>query len=73
MPQTRTTGKKVLYSLITVLIVLLSLELGLHITDFVVSRVKRNPAKIPFRGLYQDEEWAATLARESDNPHRDQK
>ncbi len=73
MPQTRTTGKKVLYSLITVLIVLLSLELGLHITDFVVSRVKRNPAKIPFRGLYQDEEWAATLARESDKPHRDQK
>jgi lysophospholipase L1-like esterase len=72
MPQARTFGKKVLYSCITVLVVLVAVEAGLHVVDFVARRLQPSPAALPFRGLYQDQEWAAALARESDKPHRDQ-
>jgi len=72
MPQSRSTRKQIVYSVITFLIVVLSLELGLHAIDFVVRRVKENPERVPFRGLYQGKPWAATLALESDKPHRDQ-
>jgi lysophospholipase L1-like esterase len=66
MPQPRSTGKKVLYTVITVLIVLVTVELGLHAIDWVATRVSKNPEKIPWRGLYQGQKWAPTLARESD-------
>jgi len=72
MPQPRRPSRKILYSVITFLIVVLIMELGLHAIDFVARRVKNNPDRLPFRGLYQDKPWAATLARESDKPHRDQ-
>jgi lysophospholipase L1-like esterase len=72
MPQRRSTWKQIVYSVITFLIVVLALELGLHGIDFVARRVKQNPDQVPFRGLYQGQPWAATLARESDKPHRDQ-
>lgn len=72
MPQPRSTGIKVVYSVITFLIVVLALELGLHAIDFVARRVKKNPDQAPFRGLYQGQPWAGLLARESDKPHRDQ-
>jgi len=72
MPQPRTKREHLLYSLLTILLVVLALELGLHVIDFVASRVKQSPHQIPFRGLYPDQEWAAALARESDKPHRDQ-
>lgn len=72
MPHARTSGKKVLFALITVLVVLAAVEAGLHIIDFAVRRLQPGPAALPFRGLYQDQEWAAALARESDKPHRDQ-
>jgi hypothetical protein len=64
--------EKVLYALITVLVVLVAVELGLHVIDFVARRLQPSPGPLPFRGLYQDQEWAAALARESDKPHRDQ-
>jgi lysophospholipase L1-like esterase len=66
MPQPRSTGKKVLYTLITVLIVLVTVELGLHAIDLIAGKVLKNTEKIPWRGLYQAENWAPTLARESD-------
>ncbi len=72
MPQPRRPSRKIIYSVITFLIVVLALELGLHAIDFVARRVKKNPDQVPFRGLYQGQPWAATLARESDKPHRDQ-
>jgi hypothetical protein len=67
MPQPRSARKHVLYTLITVLIVLVTVELGLHLIDFAVHRVPKGPAKIPWRGLYQGKEWASSLARESDS------
>ncbi len=72
MPHVRTPGKKILYALITVLVVLLAVEAGLHLIDFGARRLQPSPAALPFRGLYQDKDWAAALARESDKPHRDQ-
>ena len=73
MPQPRTKKRKnLLYSLITILFVVLALEFGLHAIDFMASRVKKSPHQAPFRGLYQEQDWASTLARESDKPHRDQ-
>lgn len=72
MPQARTFGKKVLFAFITILVVLFAVEAGLHFIDFVARRLQKSPAALPFRGLYQDQEWAAALARESDKPHRDQ-
>jgi lysophospholipase L1-like esterase len=73
MPLPRTKKRKnLLYSVITILFVVIALELGLHAIDFVVSRVKHSPHQAPFRGLYQGKDWASTLARESDKPHRDQ-
>ncbi|MGQ9688859.1 MAG: SGNH/GDSL hydrolase family protein [Desulfobaccales bacterium] len=61
-----------LYSCITFLVVLLAVEVGLHVIDFAARRLQPSPAALPFRGLYQDQEWAPALARESDKPHRDQ-
>lgn len=72
MPQPRTKRKQVIYSVITFLVVVIALEVGLHVIDAIASRFKKNPNKVPFRGLYQGQEWAGTLARESDKPHRDQ-
>jgi len=72
MPQSRSTTKHIVYSVITFLIVVLTLELGLHAIDFIARRVKKNPDQAPFRGLYQGKQWAQNLARESDKPHRDQ-
>jgi lysophospholipase L1-like esterase len=66
MPQPRSTGKNVLYTVITVLVVLVAIELGLHAIDWVATKVSPNPEKIPWRGLYQGQNWAPTLARESD-------
>ena len=66
MPQPRSTRRNFLYTLITVLIALISVELGLHAIDWVSSRFHKSPEKLPFRGLYQGQEWAAALARESD-------
>jgi lysophospholipase L1-like esterase len=66
MPQPRSTGRNVLYTVITVLIVLAAVELGLHVIGWVAAQVSRNPEKIPWRGLYQGQKWAPTLARESD-------
>jgi len=73
MPQPLTKRRKILYSVVTFLLIMVALELGLHAIDFVATRVKKkSPGQIPFRGLYQGKEWAPTLARESDKPHRDQ-
>jgi lysophospholipase L1-like esterase len=72
MPKPRTKKKHVLYSVVTVIIIVVALELGLHAIDFVASRVKKNPGRLPFHGLYQGREWAQSLARESEKPHRDQ-
>jgi lysophospholipase L1-like esterase len=66
MPQPQSAGKHVLYTIITVLIVLVTVEVGLHAIDGLARRVARTPAKLPFHGRYQGQEWAATLARESD-------
>ncbi len=67
MPQPRAPRKSVLYTIITVLIVIVALELGLHAIDWAAGRVKTSPEKIPWRGLYTGQEWAAELARESDS------
>lgn len=67
MPPPRRARKNLLYTFITVLIVLVAVELGLHLIDWAANRITRNPAKIPFRGLYQGHQWAPTLARESDS------
>jgi lysophospholipase L1-like esterase len=72
MPQPRRARKPGFYAVITFLIVVIALELGLHVIDSIASRVKKSPDRVPFRGLYQDQPWAAALARESDKPHRDQ-
>ena len=72
MPQPRRASQKIIYSVITFLIVIIALELGLHAIDFAARRIKKNPDQAPFRGLYQGKPWAETLARESDKPHRDQ-
>jgi lysophospholipase L1-like esterase len=66
MPQPRSAGKNILYTVITVLIVLVAVELGLHVIDWAATKVSKNPEKIPWRGLYQGQKWAPTLARESD-------
>jgi lysophospholipase L1-like esterase len=68
-----TKRKKIFYSAVTFLIILVTLELGLHAIDFVVSRVKKKSlGQMPFRGFYQGETWAPTLAREMEKPHWDQ-
>ena len=66
MPQPRSAGKNVLHTIITVLIVLVTVELGLHVIDWAVAKVSKNPEKIPWRGLYDGQKWASTLAQESD-------
>jgi lysophospholipase L1-like esterase len=66
IPQSRSLGKNLLYNLIIVLIILVTVELGLHVIDWVATRVTKNPEKIPWRGLYQEHKWAPILARESD-------
>ena len=48
MPQPRTKRKHLLYSLLTILFVVLALELGLHVIDFVASRVKQSPHQATF-------------------------
>ena len=70
MPQPQGAKKQVLFTLITILIAVVAVELGLHLIDVAAHRIKKSPDKIPFHGLYQGKEWAATLARESDS--RDQ-
>ena len=73
MPQPLTKKRKILYSIFTFFIIVVVLELGLHVIDFAARRVKKtSPGQTPFRGLYQGQEWADTLARESDKPHREQ-
>ena len=42
------------------------MELGLHVIDWAAGRLGPRGATLPFHGVYQDEEWAAGLARESD-------
>jgi lysophospholipase L1-like esterase len=67
LPQPRSTGKNVLYTIITILIILVTIELGLHAIYWVATKVSKNPDKIPWRVLYQGQSWANTLARESDS------
>jgi lysophospholipase L1-like esterase len=66
MPQPLSARRKVLFTLITFLVVLVAVELGLHAIDGLARRLARTPAKLPFHGRYQGQEWAAALARESD-------
>ena len=72
MLKRRSKKKTVLHGVVTLFIVVVALEVGLHVIDFVVSRVQKHPGRIPFRGFYQDQEWGPTLAQESEKPHRDQ-
>lgn len=67
MPPPRSARKNILYTLITVLIAMVAVELGLHLIDFAATRLRNGPDKIPFRGLYAGKDWAAGLARESDS------
>jgi len=71
MPQPRPPRRTFLYALLTVLIALAAVEGGLHLIDFAVGRIRPGPEKIPFRGLYEGEEWAAELAQESDGRRQD--
>ncbi len=66
MPPPRSTGKTVLFSLITVCLAIIAVELGLHVIDWAAGRLGPRAATLPFHGVYQDKEWAAALARESD-------
>ncbi len=66
MPPPLSTRRTVLFSLITVCIAIIAVELGLHVVDWAASRLGPRPDTLPFHGVYQDKEWAAALARESD-------
>jgi len=66
MPEPHAARVNLLYTVITVLTVLAAVELGLHLMDWAASRVGKRPEKLPMRGLYQGQEWADPLARESD-------
>ena len=67
MPQPGSTRKHLVFTLITILIAVAAVEMGLHVIDFAARRITKSPDKIPFRGLYLGQDWAATLARESDS------
>ena len=67
MPQPGSTRKHLVFTLITILIAVAAVEMGLHVIDFAAHRITKSPDKIPFRGLYLGQDWAATLARESDS------
>ncbi len=72
MLKRRSKKKTVLHGVVTLFIVVVALEVGLHVIDFVVNRVQKNPGRLTFRGFYQDQPWGPTLALESEKPHRDQ-
>lgn len=59
--------KKILFSLLTVVICLLVIEIGLHGIDFLVKRTKKKESRI--LAHYENQDWAATLARELTKPH----
>ena len=67
MPPPLRTGRTILFSCITVCIAIIAVELGLHVIDWAASRLGPHPDTLPFHGVYQDKEWAAVLARESDS------
>jgi|UniRef100_A0A7V6A447 lysophospholipase L1-like esterase len=71
MPQPRSRGKNVLFTIITMFIGLVTVELGLHAINWVAMKVSPNPERIPWRGLYQGKSWAPALARESDGRAQD--
>jgi lysophospholipase L1-like esterase len=74
MPESRplTKRRKILFGVFTILIVLATVEVGLHLINFAVSRSKPDRGKSPILTFYEGKEWAPTLARESEKPHRQQ-
>jgi lysophospholipase L1-like esterase len=60
-------SRKILFTLLTLLISLVVIEMGLHGIDFLVKGVKKKESKI--LAQYENQEWAATLARELTKPH----
>lgn len=67
-PTPLTKRRKILFSLITLLVIVLSVELGLHLFSFWLSPGMKGADKSSILAFYQEQEWAPTLARESKRP-----
>jgi lysophospholipase L1-like esterase len=66
--QSLSLRKKILLSLLTCLISLFVIEIGLHVFDSLLSRVKKKENK--FLAHYENQSWAPILAREMTTPHK---